>query len=119
MPHELRLVDRDVLDSDAALVATDIDDAVDHQKRIAVRQRLENGGNIGRLECGPGDSHFPHPHSLSCARPPLLSLVSRSSVATSRSHCLPDLAGYPAQRAPDGTLLMTPALAPSIAPAPT
>ena len=40
MPLEVRLVDGDVLDADAGFVAVDVADPVDHQERIAVRQRL-------------------------------------------------------------------------------
>ena len=42
MAGELRLVEGDVLDADAGLVAVDLDDLVDQQERIAVRQQLQN-----------------------------------------------------------------------------
>ena len=45
--HELRLVGGDVLDADAGFVAVDLDDAVDHQERIAVRQQLQQRLDIG------------------------------------------------------------------------
>ena len=34
----------------AGLVALHVDDAVDHQERIAVRQRLQEIGDVGRLK---------------------------------------------------------------------
>ena len=37
MPGKLRFVDGDVLDADAVLLAADIDDAIDHEKRVAMR----------------------------------------------------------------------------------
>ena len=46
----MRLVDRDVLDADAGLVAVDLDDPVDEQKRIAVRQRFQDLQDVHRLE---------------------------------------------------------------------
>ena len=49
-PMELRLVEGDVLDADRRLVAVDLDDAVDHQERIAVRQQLQDLLDVGRLE---------------------------------------------------------------------
>ena len=36
--REIPLVDRDVLDADDALVRLELDDAIDEQERIAVRQ---------------------------------------------------------------------------------
>ena len=42
MAGELRLVEGDVLDADAGFVAVDLDDLVDQQKRIAMRQQIED-----------------------------------------------------------------------------
>jgi RecB family exonuclease len=39
---EERLVDGDVLDRHRALEAVELDDAVDQQERVAVRQQLED-----------------------------------------------------------------------------
>src|ERR1019366_9718636 len=47
---ELRLVDGHVLDADGGFVAAHADDAIDHQERIAVRQRLQNSRDVGRLK---------------------------------------------------------------------
>ena len=43
---EERLVDGDVLDADAALVAVHVVDAVEHQEGIAVRQQLEDADDV-------------------------------------------------------------------------
>ena len=48
MAHELRLVEGDVLDADAGAVAVDLDDAVDEQERIAVRQQLHDAAGCRR-----------------------------------------------------------------------
>src|SRR6516225_5971516 len=48
--EKVRLVDGDVLNTDHRLVATQLDDAVHHQERVAVRQRLEDFGDIKRLD---------------------------------------------------------------------
>src|SRR5262249_20406311 len=94
VPHELRLVRGDVLDSNSALIAADLYDPIDHQKRIAMRQRLEDGGEIRYFERDP---LVVQPGLLSPSPPrpalALASLASRSSVATSRSHCRPGRAG--------------------------
>ena len=50
MSLKLRLVDGHVLDADAAFVAADVDDAVDQQKRIAMRQHFEHSRDIGRFQ---------------------------------------------------------------------
>src|SRR5690606_14395074 len=47
---ELRLVHRDVLDADAGIVAIDLDDAVDEQERIAVRNALHDPIDVGDTE---------------------------------------------------------------------
>ena len=45
---EIRLVDRDVLDRDELVLADELDHAVDHHERIAVRQRVEDAADIER-----------------------------------------------------------------------
>ena len=45
-PQRRRLVHRQVLDADAMLVAAHVDDAVEEQKRIPVRQQPEDFCNI-------------------------------------------------------------------------
>ena len=46
VPLEERLVDGDVLEADAALVAVHVVDAVEHQERVAVRQQLEDAVDV-------------------------------------------------------------------------
>ncbi len=50
MAHELRFVDRDVLDADGTFVAIDIYNAVDHDKRIAMRQQPQDIADLDSLE---------------------------------------------------------------------
>jgi hypothetical protein len=52
MARKERLVDGDVLDPDRGLVAIDIDDLVDHQEGIAMRQKFQHARNVGRAERG-------------------------------------------------------------------
>ena len=47
-PWKIGSLTRDVLDADGGIVAIDIDDAVDHQERVAVRQQLEDGVDVER-----------------------------------------------------------------------
>src|SRR3984893_15844047 len=49
-PLELRLVDADILDADAGLVAPRLDHPVDHQKWIAVRQGFQQAQNVKRFD---------------------------------------------------------------------
>ena len=53
MTLELRLVEGHVLDADAGFVAADVDDPVDQQKRIAMRQRFQELQDVHRFECSP------------------------------------------------------------------
>src|SRR5205807_7146521 len=50
MPEELRLVHGDILDADRGVVTAHFDDAVDHEKWIAMRQCFEDRRDVGRLE---------------------------------------------------------------------
>ena len=50
MPLKLRLVDRHILYADARFVAANIDDAIDQQEWIAVRQIVEDADNIQGFE---------------------------------------------------------------------
>jgi hypothetical protein len=49
MSQESRLVDGDVLDTNAAEVLADIHDAIDQQEWVAMRQGLEDGVDINRF----------------------------------------------------------------------
>src|SRR5690606_17336339 len=50
MPLEMRFVRRDVLDADRGIVAVDFNDAVDEQKRIAVRQQPHQAEHVETVE---------------------------------------------------------------------
>ena len=50
MAAELWLVEGDVLDADAGLVAVDLDDLVDQEEGIPMRQELQNLHDIGGLK---------------------------------------------------------------------
>jgi hypothetical protein len=56
MPLEERLVDGHALDADGALVAIHVDDAVDHQEGIAMRQELHHPRDVSRAELLRGTS---------------------------------------------------------------
>src|ERR1051326_3028273 len=114
MPEELRLVGGHVLDADGRLVAADLHDAVHHEQRIALRQRLEQLEDIGGAECLRG-------HVSSSG----LSLSRRRSCRTRRdsrtsvlSQSRNGRAGNPPHWTPAGTSVMTPLRAPSLAPRP-
>src|SRR6185312_757391 len=48
--EKLRLVDGDVLDADAGVVAADVDDAIDHDERVTVRQEPQDLADLGGLD---------------------------------------------------------------------
>ena len=78
---EMRFVDRHVFDADTVFVAANVDHAIDHQKRVTMRQHLENGRNIRRLECCHDfvhDSRFTHRPQRRC-RPSAAQVVRESS----------------------------------------
>src|SRR5262249_48330251 len=108
--EKMRLVERHVFDSDAVILAANIDDAIDHDKGIAMRQQPQDFADIGDLD------RLAAPSSASSAL--RLRRTRRRSVATPRFHSITGSAGKPPQRAPAGTLDITPAFAPSIAPSP-
>ena len=58
MALELRLVHRDVLDADAVFVRVRLNDAVDQQKRIPVRQGRQEPLDVETLEHATGLVHF-------------------------------------------------------------
>src|SRR5690606_27175543 len=60
VPGEERLVYGDVLDADGRNVGIHLDDPVDHQERITVRQKFHYPGNVGcpELPCMHEFSHF-------------------------------------------------------------
>src|SRR6516164_5810362 len=106
----MRLVERHVFDSDAVILAANIDDAIDHEKRVAMRQQPQDFADIGDLDRLAAHSSAPSALRLRRTR--------RRSVATPRFHSTTGSAGNPAQRPPGGTCDITPARAPSMAPSP-
>src|ERR1700687_4405915 len=94
MTEKRRLVDRHVLDPDAAVVAPDIDDPVDQQHRIAMRKRLEDGVGVHNLKSDPCLPQS-RPSPFGSAVP---SRTRRSSATISRNHCLVGFAKKPPQR---------------------
>ena len=57
MARELWLIEGDVLDADARVVAVDLDDLVDQEKGIPVRQKLQDLHDIGGLKRGGRFGH--------------------------------------------------------------
>src|SRR5215470_14767465 len=106
----MRLIERHVFDSDAVILAANIDDAIDHEKGVAMRQQPQNFADIGDLDRLAAHSSVPSVLRLRRTR--------RRSVATPRFHSITGSAGYPAQRPPGGICDMTPARAPIMAPSP-
>src|SRR6202035_3316049 len=94
------------------LVAANVDDAVDHEERIAVRQRREDALDVGCAEAVYAHSSSP---ALSRLFPPRAILPI---MASALSHSRNGRAGKPPHCAPAGTSVMTPLRAPSRAPAP-
>src|SRR3954466_14728998 len=101
MTLKLRLVEGNIFDADPALVSTNINDPVDHQERIAMRQRTQNFRDAGRFERGHSLIHRGC-HSSSRSRRTALAAVLRSvraairlSTYISRAHCTAGLAGVP------------------------
>ncbi len=120
MARELRLVEGDVLDADAGLVAVDLDDPVDEQKRIAVRQQLEDSAGCRRPASVVGVSVMSRTpkQSVGSARRSIvagrfavfggnaIAMQAFFRVVISRNHSRIGLAGVPPQRAPGGTSLV-------------
>ena len=80
VPLEERLVDGDALDADGALVAIHVDDAVDQQKRIAVRQQLHARARCPRVPSFfarlPVSVHVPCPLQLLAFSPASISALA-------------------------------------------
>src|SRR6476619_4671133 len=81
MPEKRRFVDGDVLDADPAVIASDIDDPVDQQHRIAVRERLQDLVDVHELEADRCLLHHSCPSPFGSAVPPR---ARRSSATSSR-----------------------------------
>ena len=50
MTEEMRLVESDVFDPDAVILAANVDDAVDHDKGVAMRKEPQDLPDIGALK---------------------------------------------------------------------
>ena len=61
MAGEIRFVDRDILDADRGVVAVDIDDPVDHQKRKAMRQQFVDCLDVEADKRGRVIRHLDYP----------------------------------------------------------
>src|SRR6266568_3236578 len=110
MTEEMRFVEGDIFNADAMVLAADVDDAIDHDKGIAVRQQPQDLMDVGDLKGLAAHSSAP-----SVLRP---RRTRRRTVTTPRFHSITGSAGYPTQRPPAGIFDITPARAPTIAPSP-
>src|SRR5262249_6881099 len=111
MPLEVLLVDRDVLDPGCPLVGHGVNDLVDHQKRMTVRDHFHDPPHID-LDCrGFGVGRLAHSS-------PSFFLASRGRTAFCRSPAVAGGAGPPAPVTPASTSRITPALAAMRAPEP-
>src|SRR5262245_14905916 len=117
VPEKAGLVEGDVLDADTAVIGPDVDHPVDQQHRITMRQRLQDVLDVDDIEQDLGFLHhsFPSPSPLRWAE---LSRARRSSVLTSRNHCLAGRAMWPPQRWFAGISSITPLVAAICAPSP-
>jgi len=80
---EKRFVDADVLDRDERVLADELDHAVEHEKRITVRQRVEDAADIefGLVPASPSpDAVFLRAFLRSSSSPPS-ALVSSALIA--------------------------------------
>src|SRR6185312_8415704 len=112
---KLRFVEGHVLDADGTLVAIHRDDAVDHQERVAMRQRIEDLKDPGSFEGFTIHSSGPS-SCFAKAVPPRR--ASRRSADTPRIQSRVGSAGVPPYFLPAGTSHATPELAAIEAPVP-
>ena len=117
-----RLIEADVLQPDARLVAADALDAIDQEKWIAMRQQVQN---LLRIERGRRRlRRLVHGHSSPAGSDCSARLALRrpfaicSSIFISRNQSLTGLAGVPPHRAPGGTSSLTMLIAAICAPSP-
>src|SRR5690606_24474142 len=102
VPLEMRLVDRDILDADRRVVAVDLDDPIYQQERVAVREKLQQPGNIETVQ---------RLRRFLCHRfyfPFLFPSTRLRRAAISRNACLMGWAGEPAHFSPAGMSFITP-----------
>src|SRR5229473_4457028 len=114
MPEKRWFVEGDVLDADAAVIASDIDNPVDQQHRVAVRERLEDFIDVHELK-SDRCLHQSRPSSFGSD---VLSRTRRSIATISRNHCLVGFAKWPPQRPLAGISSLTALIAVTWAPSP-
>src|SRR5712672_730125 len=114
MPEKRWLVKGDVLDSDAAVIDSDIDNPVNQQHRIAVRERLQDLIDVHELKFDRR-LHQSRPSSFGSD---VLSRTRRSIATISRNHCLVGFAKWPPQRPLAGISSLTALIAVTWAPSP-
>src|SRR5712671_5965072 len=114
VPEKRGLVEGDVLDADSAVIGSNIDNPVDQQHRIAVRERLQNFIDVHELKFD-WRLHQSRPSSFGSD---VLSRTRRSIATISRNHCLVGFAKWPPQRPLAGISSLTALIAVTWAPSP-
>src|SRR5215472_2184440 len=115
MPGELRFVDGDVLDADAAVVGPDVDHPVDQQHGVAMRESLEDVIDIHDRKPDRCLLHHSCPSPFGSAA---FSRAKRSTATISLNHCLVGFAKYPPELPLAGISSFTALIAVSCAPSP-
>src|ERR1700676_195840 len=95
MTEERQFVEGNVLDADAAAIASDVDDPIDQQHRVAVRKRLEDVVDIHERKPDRCLVHYSCPSPFGSG---VLPRTRRSTARISRNHCLVGFAKWPPQR---------------------
>src|SRR5207302_8550825 len=111
MALEIIFVDRDVLDAGCLLVRHHVDDPVDHQKGVAMRDHFHDPLKVDLRRLLVGAGRIDHPPSFFLAR--------RCRIANCRMNCVKGTAGLPPTVAPASMSRITPDLAEMRAPSPT
>src|SRR5271169_3258057 len=125
MALKMRFVGRHVLDADPVLVRSRLNNAVNQQKRVAMRQQREKLLDIEALKHTLGRFVHSTPRPFGASGPPAYSgllsppnfpAASCFSAATSRKNSRIGFAGAPPHRSPAGMSVITPAAAATWAP---
>src|SRR5262245_17316139 len=111
MPLKEGFVDGDALDADAAFIAIHFDQAVDQQKRVAMRQQFHDPRNVGAAQFLLGRLRFTHDPARTIPRASTIAYSSRRRgrrpsrfrAAICRAHSAMGTAGVLPMRAPAGT----------------
>src|SRR5579863_2159647 len=87
MAEKLRLIDSDVLDANAAVVAAYIDDVIDHLERIAMRLQTQNVADIDGFAAfavhRPLPDGFGAPANRAPAKRSMITMLPRATLAPS------------------------------------